>query len=205
MQATVGPPLHNLIEPELTLSDVGALLGISDNSAMWIERSATRKLRDLLAHLQMNSLRDFLSAEIEVFDRSTLENEAEEECSYSPERGWWRLSAAKSINGGSESLRDAAVSYLLLRLMYGTSYSVPLLFRTGESFDQVGYIESMTRFGTDVLFRAGKLHGFVDRGSRELLRSIVIVENHTGVDEHGAFDLPLPQAVLVSLKPRRSE
>lgn len=94
---------HNYLKPELTLEEVGSLLGISDNKAMMVERSATQKLRGLFSELGLRRHWDLLDVEDRRL-RSVPRADEAGAGEYNPRSGWFRINSAKSLNDGTESL-----------------------------------------------------------------------------------------------------
>ena len=143
-----GRGLFEDIEPEMTLEEAGALLGISDHTAMLAEKSAARKLRSFFDAMGTSSMRDFFSLTDEQIDH-TLATFAVEDRPYSERFGWYELSSAKSLNDGIESLKDVAVAYALLRVTQANRFRVPLLYRDkcDSPFVAIGRVESISILG----------------------------------------------------------
>lgn len=184
-------------EPEMTLKEAGALLGVSDHTAMLAEKSATRKLRSIFEAMGTSSLRDFISMTDEEIDH-TLATFAAEDCQYSERYGWYELSSATSLNGGIESLKDIAVAYALLRVQQANRFRVPLLYRPTRDFpySAIGSVEAVSRFGERTLFRSTALRKKLKADRQRRVGSIAVVESEIGEDRYGAFEIPIILAVL---------
>jgi hypothetical protein len=194
-------PLFSGLQPDLTLEEVGALLGVSDHTAMIAEKSASEKLRKVFLELGATSMRSFISLDDEYIAK-VIQGYQIQERHYSEELGWYAFTRARSINDGTESLKSVASTYAALRVQSANRFKVPLLYRTcrKSAFCNIGSIEAIAMFGSDCLFRSMELKKVLCASQICKLNSIAIVESETGQDQMGLFDIPIILAVLVTAK-----
>jgi hypothetical protein len=186
-------------EPELTLEEVGILLGISDHTAMLAEKSATKKLRRIFEGLGVASIRGFLSTDDDRLN-STLLGFVENDRPYAEEGGWYRFTSTTSINGGSHQMKDVVIAYALLRLRQGKGLQVPLLYCSPRctSPTQLGQVEAIAMFGEQAVFRSCRLRKVLKDTKKRAITAVAVVDSVFGTDRQGDFELPIIVAVLVT-------
>jgi hypothetical protein len=198
-----GNGLFHGFEPEVTLEEVGALLGISDHTAMLAEKSAERKIKAILAALKATSVREFVSLSDDLI-LETLKAFVTSDELYSPKFGWFAFTRACSLNKGTESLKAMAAAYAVLRVDHANRFRVPLLYRDKpkETFRSLGHVEAISMFGAQCLFRSNELR----KSSREALseqpEAVALVESEFDKDRLGDFEVPIITGVMVTLQPR---
>jgi hypothetical protein len=187
---------HNFIKPELSLEEVGVLLGICDQTAMNVEKSATNKIKSIF----MRSM--CCDDDDNRLSTTQFEFESEKGSEFTSQRGWFSIDHAFSVNGGSESLQEMAVVYCLLRLQTRNRFRIPLLIRDefSKCSKSLGHIGAIVKYRTKVLFHSTKLANIIRKNQRlsvNDITSVAIVDNETGEDRNGCYDLPVPMFIFI--------
>ena len=191
------PWFFDHISPELTLKEVGMLMGVSDHVVFLAERSAMRQLRQYFKENKIETSRDLLSKE---FTKSSGLSQSFANDGYSSRHGWFVLDTVKSLNGGSESAIDTTITFGLLRLSVGLKFRPQLFFGSpqGSEYSQVGYVEGMVRFGSRCLVRCPELRAYLRKTKTKTVIITAVVESEFGTDADGEFELPVLQFVFAS-------
>jgi hypothetical protein len=188
------------LQPCLTLEEAGAMVGISDHTAMIAEQAAAKKLQDFFSRLGVSSLCQFLSIEEEVLD-AVAADVSLDDTSRDASASWQRLTGIKSLNNGCEDMRSAVVCHTMLRLCQPKKVHVPLLWRGSKdvAYKPCGVVDAMCMHGDVGLFRSAELRKRVGSKSVANLMATVITESEHGEDEAGRFELPMVVAVAAQI------
>jgi hypothetical protein len=190
--------LFDRLTPEMSFKEVGALLGLSDSCAMRTERSAGQKIEQVIQRLNLSSINEFSRVDDERIDEAVSRFRQHEQ-EYSERAGWYPLSRARSINHGTESLRDTVVSVAVLRLLRKACWAVPLLCRRPkDNYRIAGKANTVIMLGDGAMFRSADLRALLRREGVAMREAVAVVESERGCDAQGAFEVPLLRAIAVS-------
>lgn len=186
--------------PQMTLKEAGALLGISDVAAMEVEKAAATKLVELFRRVRVSGHRAFTRINDEVLDAIVPSAQAEDDY-YTAARNWFALPIAKSINAGTEAVRDAILTACLMRMIRGCRIEVPVLRRKANQVGliYVGVADSFTMRGPQGMFRSSALTGALRRCEATSVSACALVESERGQDLHGSFELPFLRAIVIAI------
>lgn len=184
------------LQPCLTLEEAGAMVGVSDHTAMIAEQAAAQKLLDFFSRLGVSSLHQFLSIEEDVLD-SVVATVASDDTSREASAAWHQLRGVKSLNSGCEDIRSAVVCHTMLRLCRPKQVYVPLLWKGSKSvpYTPCGVVDAMCMHGDVGLFRSTELRKRIGAKDVTNIMATVITESEYGEDEDGHFELPIAVAV----------
>ena len=183
----------------MTLEEVGALLGISDNCVMRAERSAVERLRRLAQAMRVSNASEVIGSDDSVIDNAVNRVRANC-CEYTAKYSWFELFGARSLNGGSSDVRDAIVAYNLLCMGRSSRFKVPLFAcpSAQHHHEQVGHVESFAMVGNRGMFWSRSWKSWLKRHGMPTVNAVVILESETGSDTAGFFEVPVIAAVLVT-------
>ena len=183
----------------MTLEEVGALLGISDNCVMRTERAAVDRLRRLAITMRASNASDVIRSDDDALERAIAHVRANC-CEYTAKYSWFELGRAHSLNGGSSDVREAIVAYNLLCMGRSSRFRVPLFVRchTQHRHEHVGEVESFAMVGNRGMFWSRSWKGWLKRHTKTPANAVVILESERGSDPEGSFDVPLIAAVLAT-------
>jgi hypothetical protein len=188
------------LDPVMTLEEVGALLGISDNCVMRTERSAVDRLRRLATATGASSVRDFLRKE-DADLKKVMALRQNHCCEYSMKQSWFALTKAHSVNGGTTCIRDAILAYNLLCMGRPSRLKVPLYALSPADGDhsQIGSVDSFAMVGNNGMFWSRSFKGWQRRHHENAAAAIAILESESGQDDEGTFEIPIITAVIAGL------
>lgn len=183
----------------MTLEEVGALLGISDNCVMRTERSAVERLRRLAQAMRVSSASEVIGSDDSVIETAVNCVRANC-CEYTAKYSWFELVGARSLNGGSSDVREAIVAYNLLCMGRSSRFKVPLFVSRSAQHhhEQIGDVESFTMVGTRGMFWSRSWKSWLKSHDMPVVNAVLILESETGSDTAGFFEVPVIAAVLAT-------
>jgi hypothetical protein len=148
----------SLGRPALTLSEAGALLGISDRAAMVTERSALTRLLRIFRDLGLKDINSFLMADESLIDAVAAQHASYAE-EYSQSRGWFPITPQPETTLGLELLRTAVLNHAAARAHDKRVPRVPILWQPADHSDRslFGYAEAVAFVNGGAVFRSTNL------------------------------------------------
>ncbi len=191
--------------PELSVYEVGLLLGIGATTVCQDEESGLRKLRQILGRFGVSKVGELQYVHPAVF-KAVIEAElhskgANEEHPYVG-RGWLPVERVISLSGSQVSVRDVVLAHQFLKQRNWSAFCPPVLRRGSRGLVEFGTV------GRVVEYRGKMLVNCLSIGANGTMKDssiVVLVESESGSDDMGPFEIPVIVAAFVTASPISTE